>query len=260
MDDSGDGSGDDRGTPDHGDRAVTALVDGEYRAAGDAYSLLAYARLGERADRGRDTFAPGDAGWVGYGLAALLRAALCYRAGGADRRGRNRCEQGRLVAEDLRDAVFDRPVQRAACDEARGDCLAVAEATDAGDAYDRAREGYEAAVDDGADPSAWVVRPLFEALAGPLQHAARNTSHEFAWDDLHGGAPASYLTHRVRFKRRRFPAVVDAVVEARRLHPPRGTTEHGSDDWRCPDCETGEVNWIGDEVVCLDCSTRMVRR
>lgn len=68
-----------------------------------------------------------------------------------------------------------------------------------------------------------------------------------------------YLTHRPRFRKRRMPAVLRAVGEAGRLHPPRGTTEHSSDDWVCPACDTNEVNWIGDEVVCLDCSARMER-
>jgi hypothetical protein len=245
---------------EHRDAAVTHLVDGEYAAAGDDYALASYAELSGSADHDRDTFDPDGRGYVGYALGYLLTAALCSRLAGHDDRGRNRCEQAVLLAEEQRDHVRREAVERAVFEEFVGDAFAIAGSDAAGDAYDRAAERYVEAAPD--DPLSWATRPPFEAATGLLTHVSRNTGSEVAWDDLHGPDPSepAYLAHRPRYKKRRMPGVVRAVLDAGVLHVPRGTTEHDSADWRCPNCGTNEVNWTGDEVVCIDCSTRMERR
>jgi hypothetical protein len=242
------------------DAAITHLVDGEYAAAGDGYALAGYTELSGHADHDRDVFDPEGRGYVGYALQYLLTAALCSRLAGNDARGRNRAEQVVALAEEQRDHVRREAVEQAVFEEFVGDARAIAGAASAADAYDRATERYdEAAVDD---PLEWATRPPFEAATGLLTHVSRNTSREVAWDDLHGTDPSApdYLAHRPRYKKRAVPAVVEAVLDAGVLHPPRGTTEHNNANWACPACETNEVNWVGDEVVCLDCSTRMERR
>jgi hypothetical protein len=253
SDSDGDGEG------SHRDAGITALVDRRFDRAGDRYSQAAYAELAEREGKGRDTFDPEGRGWVGYALGALAVSAVAYRVAGADDRARNRALQGALIAVDQRDHVRS-DVLAAGCQEFVGDFRAIAGKQEAaGKAYDRAAAAYENADLGEDDPLDWSTAPLLHAAADTIAHLSRNTSAAVEWDDLHGSDPSTveYLAHRPRFRKRRMPAVLRAVDEAGRLHPPRGTTEHNSDDWVCPDCSTNEVNWIGGEVVCLDCSTRL---
>lgn len=242
------------------DAAITHLVDGEYAAAGDDYALAGYTELSGYADHDRDVFDPDGRGYVGYAFQYLLTAALCSRLAGTDDRARNRCKQVVVLAEEQRDHVRREPVEQAVFEEFVGDAYAIAGSASAGDAYDRAAERYAEAAPD--DPLDWATRPPFEAATGLLTHVSRNTSREVAWDDVHGPNPSEpdYLAHRPRYKRRAVPAVVEAILDAGTLHPPRGTTEHNNANWVCPNCTTNEVNWVGDEIVCIDCSTRMERR
>lgn len=245
----------------HRDEAITALVDREYDRAADAYALAGYGALAglelETRGRGVHPLAPDDRGWVGHALRYLLLSGAALRAAGADRRARRRCQQGVLVAADLRDEVVEHEVQRAALAEFVAD-LGVVGGFGEPSAYDGVRDRYAGA--DVDDPTAWVTTPLLEAAtAGPMQ-ASRNGPHEFQWDDLHGSTPADYLVHRARFKRARVPRVVEHVVETGVLHPPRGTTEHNNADYVCPNCGTNEVSWVADLVVCIDCSRRMEPR
>lgn len=243
----------------HRDAAISALVDGRHDRAGDLYTQAAYAELAECEGKGRDTFDREGRGWVGYALDALAVAAVAYRVAGVPDRARNRALQGALVAVDQRDHVRS-GVLAGACEEFVGDFRVIAGKQDAAaEAYDRAAAAYERA--DPEDPLEWSTAPLLHAAADTISHLSRNTAAAVTWDDLHGSDPSrvEYLTHRAQFRKRRMPAVLRAVDEASRLHPPRGTTEHNSDDWVCPDCGTNEVNWIGGEVVCLDCSARMER-
>jgi hypothetical protein len=245
----------------HRDEAVVALVDREFDRAADAYALAAYGTLAglELETRGRDghPLAPDERGWVGHALKYLLLSGAALRAAGAERRARRRCQQGVLIAADLRDEVVEHEVQRAALGEFVAD-LGVVGGFGEPSAYDGVRDRYEAATVD--DPTAWVTTPLLEAAAdGPMQ-AARNGPHAFQWDDLHGSSPEAYLVHRARFKRSRLPRVVEHVADAGVLHPPRGTTEHNNADYVCPNCGTNEVSWVADLVVCIDCSARMEPR
>lgn len=242
---------------DRRDAAITHLIDRAYDDAGEAYTLAAYVEWAGAGGHPSDVFDPEGRGYVADGLQYLLTGALCTRLAGHDDRGENRAHEARLVATDQRDHVREHPVERAAFAEFVGDALVIGDAGDAEGAYDRAAAAYKAAAPD--DPIEWATRPPLAAATDLLQHCSRNTSREVAWDDLHGADPngEKYLAHRARYKKRVFPAVVASVLDAGVLHPPRGTTEHRSDDWRCPDCETNEVNWTGGEVVCLDCSARM---
>jgi hypothetical protein len=242
------------------DRAIHALVDRDPRAAADHYTRAAHAALAglEGETTGRDTLAPDERGWVGYGLKYLLLAGLASRAAGDDDRAGTRCREGVLVAKDLREHVLTDPVQQGCLREYAAD-LGIVGGFAEPEAYDAVRTAYERAVEAGdVDQTSWVTTPLFQSAYESIHQAARNASTGFEWDDLHGSNPEQYLVHRARFKRSRVPAAVEQVV-ADRLHPPRGTTEHNSDDFRCPACGTNEVNWTAGVVICLDCSTPMER-
>jgi hypothetical protein len=249
------------------DEAIRALVNRRVDRAGDLYARAAHGTLAGLACEatGTDTFQPERVGRVGHGLRYFFLAALAARAAGAIDRARTRAMTGRLTAADLRRHVLTAPPQVACLREFEADLAAAgsreteaaAIADDAADAYDAAASAADAAAPD--DPTAWVTTHLFQAGYYGATQAARNTSLAFEWDDLHGSAPASYLTHRVRFKRARVPKVVAAVGERGFVHPPRGSTEHNSDDFRCPNCGGNEVNWTAGLEICLDCSVELQR-
>ena len=246
----------------HRDAAVGALADREYERAGDRYTRAAWVDLAG-GDAGRDPFEPEDRGTVGVGLGYLTTGTVAYHVAGRDRRAKRRAVEGVAVARDLRDAVFEAPVQRACLTEFVGD-LRVAGGLDASEAYESAADAYESA--DPTDPVGWATTLLFEAANRTVQQVARGLADgEIAvpWDDLHGPDPddgGSYLAHRARYKARRFPGLVQRAVDAGHLAAPRGTTEYGNERFRCPACESRDVNWVGDDVLCLRCSTRIDRQ
>jgi len=243
----------------HRDAAVGALADRAYERAGDCYTRAAWADLaGGEADR--DPFEPERRGTVGVGLGYLAVGTVAYRVAGRDRRAKRRAVEGVAVARDLRDAVFEAPVQRACLAEFVGDLRAAA-GLDAAEAYESAAEAYEAAAPE--DPVDWATTPLFEAANRTVQQVARGLADgEIAvpWDDLHGPDPGdggAHLAHRARYKARRFPGLVERAVDADHLAAPRGTTEYGNERYRCPACDSRDVNWVGADTLCLRCSTRL---
>lgn len=240
----------------HRETAVSALVDKDWRGAGDAYTRAAHRALGD-GDHGGDILDPGSRDRPARGLASLLTASLCYRVAGLENRARYRALTVAPLAMDFRDNVRT-GVARAVCQEFVADAAVLRGATDsASDAYDRAERMYHEHAP--ADPLDASTDPIFEAANRLILHASRNTGLDVEWDDLHGsdtGDP-SYLAHRATFKRERLPRVVDAVERAGVLHVPRGSTEYNNSSYRCPDCDGHDVNYVGGETVCLDCSVRV---
>lgn len=246
----------------HRDTAVQALAERDYRAAGDAYTRAGRAGLAEpREDL--DPFAPDEKGWVGRGLQYLCVAAVAYRVAGLGSRATYRAVEGTAAARDLR-SVWTEPVQRALLTEFVGDFHVAGDLSGASEVYEDAAERYEAAAPD--DPLDWATTPLFEAATTVIQQVARGPADgEIAvqWDDLHGpdpNDPGSYLAHRASYKARRFPSLVVRVVEEGYLAAPRGTTEYGNDDHRCPECGSTDVNWTGGTILCMRCSAPVKRR
>ncbi|WP_254273932.1 hypothetical protein [Haloarcula marina] len=237
--------------------AVSHLVDRDYLAAAQSYTHDAHRRFGG-SDTGSTLLEPGGRGRTAKGLASLTLAGLCFRLVGLDDRGETRCREVELLAGEQRDHVRE-GVESALFSEFVGDARAVRGA-DPGDAYTDAADRYRACAP--VDPMEQVTAPTFDAANEVVLHASRNTSAEVAWDDIHGSDTGSvgYLTHRPAFKRRTFPGVVDAVLDAGILHVPRGTTEFNNANFRCPDCDRTDVNWVAGETVCLHCSVRMADR
>jgi hypothetical protein len=231
-------------------RAIRALGRDDHAAAADAYVLGAYGTLAGYEGFRRDAFA--DRTEAGDAVCHLARAAVCHRIAG-DGRARNRAVQGALVAADLKSR--HEGVDAAAADELVGHCRVAAGDDDrAGDAYDRAVAGYEAA--DPDDPAGATTRPLLQAGTDLLTHLSRPDDVE--WDEIHGtGGDA--LARRVRFARSRLPGMVEARVEAGKLHAPRGSTEYGT-DFTCPDCGARDVNYVASAVICLRCDALIERR
>ena len=243
----------------HRETAVSALVDEDWRGAGDAYTRAAHRVLGD-GERGGDVLAGDAHGRPADGFASLLTASLCYRVAGLKDRARYRALTVAPLVMDARDYVHS-GVARAVCQEIVADAAVLRGAADAADAaYDRAESLYHKHAPD--DPLDAATDPVFEAANRLILHASRNTGHDLEWDDLHGDDPSdpSYLAHRATVKRGRFPRIVDAVEQAGVLHVPRGSTEYNNDTFRCPDCGGHDVNYIAGETVCLDCSVRVDER
>jgi hypothetical protein len=249
---------------DHRARAVAALAEREYERAGDAFTRAAWACLAEPRE-GQDPFEADENGWVGNGLASFVIAAVAYRVADRPSPATHRGVEGVAVARDL-DRALDHPVQRACLDELVADCRVAGGLDDAATAYDEAAEAYEAAAETVDSPQRWGTTPLFEAAAAPLQQTARSVADgeiAIAWEDLHGPDPSDsgrFLAHRARYKRQRFPELVERVVADGHLAAPRGTTEYGNATYRCPACAATDVNWIAGQTLCLRCSTPMAER
>lgn len=246
-------SNDDAGGRTHGDRAVLALAREDWRVAADAYVQAAYATFAGHEGFGYGGF--GERTEAGVAVAHLCRASVCHRLAGATDRARNRAKMGALVAADARDHVATERVDEAACEELVGVCHALAdEPEEATAAFDRARNAYaDAAVDD---PASATTRPIHQAGTDLLTHLSR--PDDVAWDDVHGtGGDA--LGRRVRFLRSKVPEFVAAREREGKLHAARASTEYNT-NYRCPTCDSTDVNYHSPAVLCLRCSAVVEER
>lgn len=241
--------------------AVGALAQRAYEPAGDAYTRAAWERLA----RPRPDQSPFDAdekGWIGEGLRFLVLAGVSYRVAGADERATHRAVEGVAIARDLTSAL-DEPVQQACLTEFVADFHAVGDLDGTGAAYEDAEAAYEDAAETVDSAQAVATTPLFEAAKAPLQQVARGLANgEIAieWEDLHGPDPSDpgrFLGHRASFKRQRFPSLLARAVDAGTLAAHRGTTEYNNATFRCPNCDSTDVNWATEHTLCLRCSTPM---
>jgi len=247
-------------TQDAGHRAaaVDAIADRDYRRAGDEYTRAGWRVLADPRD-GIEPFAADEKGWVGDGLQYLATSAVCYRVAGQDTRATRRGVEGVAVAKDLTNGL-EHPVQHACLKEFVADFRAVGGLDGVETAYREAEAAYNDAGSAVDNPQAWGTTPLFEAAATLIQHVARGPANgEIAipWEDLHGADPddpGSFLAQRAIVKRQRFPTLVEQVSNDGFLATPRGTTEYDTDHHRCPHCDSTDVNWVAESVVCLRCS------
>lgn len=240
----------------HRDTAVAALGTRSYEAAGDAYSRAGRSVLADPRDE-IGPFEEDPKGWVGRALQFLCLGTIAYRLAGADSRATFRGVEATAATRDLR-AICTEPIQRAVLTELVADMHVAAGLDGADSIYDDAATRYEQTAPD--DPMGWATTPLFEAANVVIQQVARGPANgEIAvnWEDLHGAdpnEPGAYLAHRARYKRRRFPSLVEKVLETSYLAAPRGTTEYGNSEFRCPECRSRDVNWTGDSILCMRCS------
>ena len=251
-------------TGGHRETAIGAVAERQYERAGDEYTRAGWHILAELRD-GQDPFEADEKGWVGRGLRSLATATVAYRVAGVDHRPTHRAVEGIALARDLQ-SVLDAPAQNACLLEFVADFRALGGMDDVSEAYDDAETAYMDAGADVASPQTAGMTPLFEAAAGTLKQVARSTADgeiAVAWEDLHGSDPESpgrFLAHRARFKRQRFPTLIQQVVEDGYLAAPRGTTEYGSANYICPNCDSSDTNWTSNNTVCLRCSTPMNTR
>lgn len=238
--------------------AVAALSTREYQRAGDEYSRAAWRVLAEPRDD-QSPFAADERGYVGVAVQYFVSSAICYRVAGRDSRATHRGVEGVAVARDLQGALAE-PVQRACLNELIADCRVAGGLDGVASAYETAADAYRAAVDSIESPQTVATTPLFEAAATPIKQLARSLADgEIAikWEDLHGADPSAageFLAHRSTYKQQRFKHLLQRAVDEGFLAAPRGTTEYATDHHQCPACESTDVNWIADSVLCLRCS------
>ncbi|MFB6252747.1 MAG: hypothetical protein ABEI27_13875 [Halobellus sp.] len=253
------------GTDDGGHRsqAIDALAGRDHVTAGDEYTRAGWQVLAEpRPDQ--SPFEADERGWVGEGLQYLTAAAVAYRVAGVDARATRRAVEGITIARDLETAL-DTPVQRACLREFVADFRAVGDTGDVDAAYRQAIDAYQS-LNDVESVRRWATSPLFEAAAATVRQMARTVANgEIAidWGDLHGSDvsnPGAFLAERAQLKRQRFRSLIARVVEGGWLAASRGTTEYGNATFRCPECESTDVNWIANHVLCLRCSAPMTER
>ncbi|MEF8936819.1 MAG: hypothetical protein V5A32_02595 [Halovenus sp.] len=243
--------------------AVEALANREYERAGDCYTRSGWATLADPRE-GLDPFSIDENGWVGRGLQALTAAVVAYRVAGRPERATDRAREGVAVASDFA-TTADRPVQAACLREFVADFRLTGGLDGPSEAYQEVETSYEAAANTVEQPQSWATTPLFEAAAATLKQVARGTANgEIAvrWEDLHGSDPSragSFLAHRAQFKRQRFASLLEQTLSKGYLAAPRGTTEYGNEQYQCPSCHADDVNWTGESVLCLRCSTPMRR-
>lgn len=252
-------------TPDGGyrDAAIDSVAVREYERAGNEYTRAAWSVLAApRAEQ--SPFDADEHGWVGRGIQYLVVAALAYRVAGVGARATQRAVAGVAVTKDLQNGLAH-PIQHACLDEFVADLRVAGGLSGVDDAYESAATAYETAGDTVDSPQSRATTPLFGAAAAPIKQVARGQANgEIAvkWEDLHGSDPddaGAFLAHRATYKHQRFPSLVAGAVTDGHLAAPRGTTEYGNENHRCPACGADDVNWAGNDVLCMRCSTPMER-
>ena len=241
------------------DAAIDSLAARQYELAGNRYTQAARSVLADP----RPDLSPYDTdehGWVGQGLQYHVVAAIAYRVADVETRATRRAVEGVAVARDLKHGLNQR-AQHACLDEFVADLRVAGGLGGVDNAYESAVGAYESAGEEIKQPQSVATTPMFEAAAAPIKQVARGQANgEIAidWDDLHGsdpGNPGAFLAHRATYKRQRFPGLIETAVADGHLAAPRGTTEYGNENHRCPECGSDDVNWSGTQVLCMRCST-----
>ncbi|MFC7057012.1 hypothetical protein [Halovenus salina] len=248
---------------DYYEGAVDSLAAREYESAGDQYARTAWQTLAEPRSN-QSPFASDSKGWVGKGIAHLVTSAICYRVAGNAKRAADRGTEAYAVASDFR-ATLDHPAQQACLLEIAADARAAGDMGGVNNAYADAAEAYREAGTAVDDPQFRSTTPLFQSATTLLQQVARSTANgeiPITWEDFHGGDPSSpgpFLASRATLKQQRFPELLASIIESRYFAAPRGTTEYNNASYTCPACDSSDVNWVGDSVLCMRCSTPMER-
>lgn len=172
----------------------------DYKTAGDLYSFSAYSALGKSEYTATMV--------LGSSIYWYLCASLCYRLAGTLSRCRNRCKQGMLVCEDLRENVWDEPVRTGLTHELVGDFRILAGLNEHQRTYDRAKEYYV----DCDNPIGWAGEPEFELPMLFFLRMAASTDHEIDAETI-SKIRSFALMDRINYKREYFESVVKDVVD-----------------------------------------------
>lgn len=114
------------------------------------------------------------------GLVEALKASLCYRLDGNDQRAQNRCKQGIIVTEELRDYVATYEVQKALANEITGDFRLVGGIGDYETSYDEARQDYLVFENETTEDSliGWIGEPEFDTNVHFMRNLMYSVDYE----------------------------------------------------------------------------------
>lgn len=190
--------------PSFARRASDAREAGRYETAGDYYTLAAHRRFA------RSEWNEYNVWW---GPNYLLYAAICYLLADEPRYCDNRCEQGTLLARDLRARFGDEDAWRGLSYELEGD-FGVISTGDGTDSYGAALEAYEllekqTSLDEiigwlSEEGFHWNVELLFR-----ITDAVDESLDEETKAELRSRSP----TARIEFKRDHYGRLVRSLLE-----------------------------------------------
>lgn len=168
----------------------------EFGVAGDEYTVAAYVALGKSELRGTAD--------ISRGLSCLMTAAVCYRLNDESSRGVNRCKQGILISEDLRDNIFEDDLGQGAMWEHIGDFRNIGGLDGAKDAYETAKKIYSSS----GNPMEYTCTEEFDAIITIIDRLAESTEYDTNWEKFQ-----STQLERIRCKMTEFPSIIDAVLQ-----------------------------------------------
>lgn len=188
-----------------GNRARECLSERAYAKAGDCYSFAAYWALGQSEYTATMT--------LGSSLYWYLAASLCYRLADDIERAQNRCRQGILVVEDLREYVWEERVRIGLTYELEGDFRVLGNLGASDQVYENARERYVTCENTiGENVIGWMGEPEFELPMLLFLRAAAASDYDIDFETAAQLRDFS-LIDRIEYKRVHFPAIVEQVLD-----------------------------------------------
>lgn len=187
------------------EKAIENKAAKEFEEAGDRFTLAMHAILAE-SEYVTKPFED-DSLNSARGLRCLLSAALYYRVGENLDRCRNRCKQGILLTEDLRDHVVTHDPQRGLMYEYIGDFRVIGNLEGWRVAYDTASDYYA----ECRNPIQWQAEPEFELNISFLLDLAEEGGIAVSRKQKNE-ISAESLTKRIAYKRENFPTIVDQFL------------------------------------------------
>lgn len=182
-------------------RADELRSERNYEPAGEKFTQASYAALAETQGK-----ISAEATHVGIGLYCLLGASVCFAVEDKADRSENRCRQGVLITDDLRENGTKYDAQRGLLFEFRGDFELIGDLGAPEKSYEKAK-GYYSSYNS---PVGWSGEPIFDWNYAFFAHMAKAADHQIKDpENVH-----SYLNKRIDYKCSHFPSIVCTVLES----------------------------------------------
>lgn len=179
--------------------------DREYSEAANSYTLAVHERFAD-CEYVREPFERA-APTVAFGLYSQLAAGICYRIVGEETRCMNRCRQGILLCEELRDHVVSYEAQKGVMDEYIGDFKTIGNFGTPADDYQAARKRYEGVT----NPIQWQAEPEFEMNLTFMLDLLDATGKSLERQHKREITAESLMT-RIEYKMDEFDEIVETIV------------------------------------------------
>lgn len=181
---------------EHRNQADRKRRNKEFELAGNEYTVAAYTALAKSELRGTAD--------ISRGLSCLMSAAVCYRLSNEPARGENRCKQGILISEDLRDNTFEDDLVQGAMWEHIGDFRTIGGLDGAEDAYESARKLYSSS----GNPMEYTCTEEFDAIITIFARLASSVGYDTSWEKFQ-----STQLERIKCKTAEFSSILGNVLQ-----------------------------------------------